>query len=348
MRTLGGSIAAAIVGLSLPATDASAVVWNMTASMDCSQANAGAGTCGMGGSGTGSAAITYDTESNLLAWNITWSGLSAPALLMHFHGPALANQNAGIEVDTGVAGPPVIGAAVLNNFQATDLLNQLWYLNLHTSNFINGEIRGQVLLVTTSTTAPGTTTTTTLPPPLDCPASPTSPCLDSLQAKLDSNEKKAGKEKIKLQWRKISSATLQNDFGDPVGGNTAVTGCVYDESNVLVEQLAVARAGAQCAGKDCWKAAGTTGYSYKDKESSSDGVSKIGFKSGDAGTGKADIKGKNNAAKGQTALPTDLFAALTGNTAPTIQMITSDGFCVGATMNEVKKDLAGHYKAQRK
>lgn len=128
----------------LPAT-AQATIINLSASMDCAQV-AGGGTCGAGGSGTGSANITLDDVTNVLSWNITWSGLSGVETLMHFHGPALPNQNAGVQVGVGVAGPPVIGNAVINNAQEADLLAGLWYLNLHTTTFPGGEIRGQVLV----------------------------------------------------------------------------------------------------------------------------------------------------------------------------------------------------------
>jgi hypothetical protein len=66
---------------------------------------------------------------------------------MHFHGPALPNQNAGVQVNTGVVGPPVIGNAIISELQEADLLAGLWYLNLHTTAFGGGEIRGQVLVV---------------------------------------------------------------------------------------------------------------------------------------------------------------------------------------------------------
>ncbi len=134
----------ALVAVLLPAT-AHAVIIPLSASMDCAQANAGAGTCGAGGSGTGSASITLDTGTNLLSWSINWSGLSGTPTLMHFHGPALPNQNAGVQVGTGVAGPPVVGNAVLAVGQVNDLLAGLWYLNLHTTTFSGGEIRGQVV-----------------------------------------------------------------------------------------------------------------------------------------------------------------------------------------------------------
>ena len=119
----------------------------LEASLDCAQANAGAGTCGAGGSGTGSATITFDTDTNLLSWDIVWSGLSAPAILMHFHGPAAPDQNAGIQVTLDHTSNPSIGAQVITAQQASDLLAGLWYINVHTSNFGGGEIRGQVTTV---------------------------------------------------------------------------------------------------------------------------------------------------------------------------------------------------------
>jgi hypothetical protein len=39
----------------------------------------------------------------------------------------------------------VIGNAILSAAQEADLLAGLWYLNLHTTSFGGGEIRGQVL-----------------------------------------------------------------------------------------------------------------------------------------------------------------------------------------------------------
>jgi Tol biopolymer transport system component len=185
-------------------------------------------------------------------------------------------------------------------------------------------------------------------PVAGCDATPLPGCLTATQAKLDYNEKKAGKEKMKLQWKKVSGATMQGDFGDPVGGTTIVRMCVYNDANSLVASHSVARAGALCAGKECWKTKGKKGYGYKDKNNSADGVSKIGYGSGDAGKGKADAKGKNNGAKGQDDLPVGVVALLNGSTAPTIQIVASDGICIEATLDEVKKDEQTRYSAQLK
>ncbi len=132
-----------IVASSLP--NANATMINCPTSMDGPQANAGAGT---GSPGTGSATVTFDDATNQLSWNISWSGLLGAETLMHFHGAALPNQNAGVQVSTGVLGPPVVGNTVIAAGQAADLLSDLWYLNLHTTAFAGGEIRGQVLCET--------------------------------------------------------------------------------------------------------------------------------------------------------------------------------------------------------
>ena len=126
------------------AQSSSAATVNLVANMDCSQASAGAGTCGAGGSGTGLASLTYDDVSNLLSWEVTWSGLSGTATSMHFHGPALPNQNAGVRVALGIGSNPSIGSAIISDDFETELLSNLWYVNLHTSEFGGGEIRGQI------------------------------------------------------------------------------------------------------------------------------------------------------------------------------------------------------------
>jgi hypothetical protein len=131
----------ALVAMTL-ANSTSATIIDLSASMDGPQANAGAGT---GSPGLGLGIITLDDVTNQLSWSINWGGLVGSPTAMHFHGPALSNQNAGVQVGVGVVGTPVIGNAILNAVQEADLLAGLWYLNLHTNAFPGGEIRGQVL-----------------------------------------------------------------------------------------------------------------------------------------------------------------------------------------------------------
>lgn len=145
-RIAGLVLGLALLGAFLP-SQASAITINLTAFIDGAQAAAGSGT---GSLGLGSAAVTYDTVTNLLSWNIQWSGTSGPVLAAHFHGPATPAQNAGIQVDFGsISGltTPSIGSTTITASQANDLLANMWYLNFHTAAFPNGEIRGQVNVV---------------------------------------------------------------------------------------------------------------------------------------------------------------------------------------------------------
>ena len=141
----------ALIGLTL-SLSANAAIINLAASIDGAQANAGAGT---GSSGTGSAIMTLDDSSNLFSWNVSWSGLSGDVTVAHFHGPALPNQNAGVQVDFfGIApGNPSIGSTTITGPQAVDLLAGLWYINIHSTVSPGGEIRGQVQVVPISTAA---------------------------------------------------------------------------------------------------------------------------------------------------------------------------------------------------
>jgi hypothetical protein len=181
-----------------------------------------------------------------------------------------------------------------------------------------------------------------------CGTAPNPLCLVAAQAQLQSNDSHPGKENLKLRWTKIATATTRGSFGDPVGGSTIAALCVFNDAGAQVGELIVDRAGQTCGTKPCWKPTGKQGLAYQDKMASAAGVTKIGFVGGAVGKGKAKAQGKNNAAKGLTSLPTGLSAALTGNTSPTIELVTSDGLCVGAKMNRVVKDEALRYKAQKK
>lgn len=97
--------------------------------------------------GTGTATLTFDSETSELMWEIEFSGLSGNATAAHFHGPAASGSNAGVQVNIGdVSGlvSPMNGTAVLNAVQATTLLDGELYINIHTEENPDGEVRGQV------------------------------------------------------------------------------------------------------------------------------------------------------------------------------------------------------------
>ena len=96
---------------------------------------------------TGGVSVNYDPAEKKLSWTGSYSGLSGPVTVAHFHGPALAGKNAGIAVAIATGNLPASfeGSATLTDAQAADLAAGRWYLNLHTAAYPAGEIRGQVV-----------------------------------------------------------------------------------------------------------------------------------------------------------------------------------------------------------
>ena len=87
--------------------------------------------------GTGMADLTYDPETRVVSWTITYSGLSGPA------------ENAGVQIWLSKQGSPaenpIRGQATLTAEQAKDFSAGRWYVNVHTQAHPAGEIRGQVV-----------------------------------------------------------------------------------------------------------------------------------------------------------------------------------------------------------
>lgn len=178
-------------------------------------------------------------------------------------------------------------------------------------------------------------------------AAPATTCADTWQkGQLLVNEKAVGKEKVIVKLIK-GPALTQADFGDPVLGSTAYDLCVYDDAGQLAAHMQVDRAGLDCAGKPCWKALGTKGFLYKDKDLSSDGVQLIKLLGGDEGKSKLLVKAKNNAAKGQLDMPVGISAALAGSTSATVQLHGSapEG-CYSTTLVDVITNDANLFKAK--
>jgi hypothetical protein len=95
--------------------------------------------------GAGAAEATLDTKTRKLTWTVSYSGLSGPATMAHFHGPAPAGKAAPVAVPlTPPLASPVKGSATLTDTQIGDLRGGLWYVNVHTAKDPGGEIRGQL------------------------------------------------------------------------------------------------------------------------------------------------------------------------------------------------------------
>jgi hypothetical protein len=99
--------------------------------------------------GTGTADLTYDPATRVVTWSITYSGLSGPATMAHFHGPAAKGKNGPVLIWLSTKGSPapspITGKATLTPAQAKEFTAGDWYVNVHTAAHPAGEIRGQVV-----------------------------------------------------------------------------------------------------------------------------------------------------------------------------------------------------------
>ncbi len=95
---------------------------------------------------TGTLQGSYNKQSKLLSWKLVYSGLSGQATMAHFHGPAMAGENAGVVVPLANPASAAESTATLTDAQAADLLAGKWYINVHTAANPAGEIRGQVMI----------------------------------------------------------------------------------------------------------------------------------------------------------------------------------------------------------
>ncbi len=97
--------------------------------------------------GAGVLEATFDTETMEFTWMVTYDGLTGDATAAHFHGPAGPDANAGPVVPIeGDLASPIEGSATLTEEQGSQLMDGMWYFNVHTAAHPDGEIRGQLLV----------------------------------------------------------------------------------------------------------------------------------------------------------------------------------------------------------
>lgn len=97
---------------------------------------------------TGVANVTYDKGSKKLTYIVTYSNLSGNPTMGHIHGSSPRGMNSGVLFPfTGIPAATsgaITGTATLTPAQEDDLLNGLFYFNIHTVANPGGEIRGQI------------------------------------------------------------------------------------------------------------------------------------------------------------------------------------------------------------
>jgi YD repeat-containing protein len=101
-------------------------------------------------SASGTARLEYDKASHVVRWTVTFASLTSAATAAHIHGPADPGSNGPVVLvlpprNMFPIASPLQGSATLTDAQAADLMAGKWYVNIHTANNPNGEIRGQLL-----------------------------------------------------------------------------------------------------------------------------------------------------------------------------------------------------------
>ena len=121
---------------------------------------------GGGRTGSGTATMSINTNTSVLTiQSLSFSGLSGNWSAAHIHGPSGIGTNSGVLYNLGTLITPganlsqsgsITGANIaLNNGtggftiaqQVSQLQSGLWYVNIHSTTFGGGEIRGQIIPV---------------------------------------------------------------------------------------------------------------------------------------------------------------------------------------------------------
>lgn len=106
-------------------------------------------------SATGTATFTYNTTTYVLSGTVTFLGITPTAA--HIHKGAVGVPG-GVIFPLGsapITSPISFTSAPLDATQRADLMANLYYVNIHSTAYTDGEIRGQLIQQTTSSTSGG-------------------------------------------------------------------------------------------------------------------------------------------------------------------------------------------------
>ncbi len=96
--------------------------------------------------GWGRAEFVLERESLTLSWTVTFKDLTSEPIGLHMHGPVPAEGTAPAIFDLTSENfdSPVKGQKVLSQGELASLVQNLLYVNLHTTEYPKGELRGPV------------------------------------------------------------------------------------------------------------------------------------------------------------------------------------------------------------
>jgi len=98
-------------------------------------------------SATGYARIVVNESTGSLTFTVVFNNLSSNQILSHIHAPATIGQDAAVAINFGAVGGTsgtISGTTTITPTQLAQLRQHLGYVNVHSANNSNGEIRGQL------------------------------------------------------------------------------------------------------------------------------------------------------------------------------------------------------------
>ena len=99
------------------------------------------------------------------------------------------------------------------------------------------------------------------------------------------------KDSGQYQW-KNGALTDVTEFKDPVNtAGVAYRLCIYDDEGLVAAHEVPSQ--GTCDAKPCWKASGTTGFQYGNKNGAVDGISQVKLKAGAANKSSVSVKLKS-------------------------------------------------------
>ena len=96
---------------------------------------------------TGYARIVVNESTGALTFTVVFNGLSSTQTASHIHAPAAIGASVGVAINFGAVGGTsgtISGSTTITPTQLSQLRQGLGYVNVHSTNFAAGEIRGQL------------------------------------------------------------------------------------------------------------------------------------------------------------------------------------------------------------
>ena len=96
----------------------------------------------------GSMTGMYNDVTNNLTYNIICNNLSSSILASHFHGNVSTGTNGAVKaiISPFTSNNTASGSITVSEADETALISGMWYINIHTSNYPSGEVRGQLFV----------------------------------------------------------------------------------------------------------------------------------------------------------------------------------------------------------